>query len=261
MSVAHLESIIWVDGWSALRPQALVRTLFEGEQGPEVVNEPLSRVRNRRAFEPSVAGYRGFPTRSVSIKHLELKDLYVSKPLCDELPRSFTQVRDLARQDIFAGTQNNQKFLIPAVLLIEALWLWSARATTQIMVPGSLDSQVGRVSKTNEIVLNRNLVSLRYGVTELRRCAWLAQCEDARRSWSSVCTFAHRSRLSLELPEARLTAWAWGIDVPSGLLVAELDRVGIHFDLPNPAATLRIGTARRPIPTESEPTTGYVTFL
>jgi hypothetical protein len=252
-------TVLWLDGWAATRPKALVRTLYWAEGSVETVNEPLASVRKRRAFEPSTAIFASYSSRSLKLRRLPLGDLYPVS-LSRVLPASFGTLRDSGHV-VFRADHRGSRLLIPAVLLIEALFLYSSSVTRQITVPGSADLYVGHVAPSNQIAVNRALIGRTRNTTTLRRLAWMAQCEDARRSWSSVLTYAHQGRLSLDPPEARLSGWAWGIELPAGLLVADFNGLTVDFNLPHPEATLRVGTSTVPIPPPAQRSKGFPSFL
>jgi hypothetical protein len=251
--------VLWVDGWAALRPKAQVRTLYWSDVGAEAVGEPLACVCKRRAFEPGAAVFASYSSSSLKVRHIPLGEMYPVS-LSRVFPASFGLLRN-STHVVFRADYRGHRLLIPAVLLIEALFLYSSAATRQITVPGSADLYVGHAMPSNEIAINRALVGRIRNTTALRRLAWMAQCEDARRSWSSVLTYAHQGRLSLDPPEARLSGWAWVVQLPAGLLVAEFNGLTVDFNLPHPEATLRVGTSTVPIPPAPQPTKGFPSFL
>lgn len=259
MKTDSQRSVLWVDGWAATRPKALVRTMYWAEGSVETVNEPLASVRKRRAFEPSAAPFASYNSRSLKVRHLALCTLYpVSLPRV--FPASFGTLRNSGHV-VFRADHRGHRLLIPAVLLIEALFLYSSPATRQITVPGSADLYVGHVAPSNQIAVNRALIGRTRNTTALRRLAWMAQCDDARRSWSSVLTHAHQGRLSLDPPEARISGFAWVVELPTGLLVADFNGLTVDFNLPHPEATLRVGASTVPIPPPVQPTKGFPSFL
>jgi hypothetical protein len=251
--------VLWVDGWAALRPKVLVRTLYWSDGGAEAVGEPLACVRKRRAFEPGAAAFASYNTRCLRVRHLPLGEIYPVS-LSRVFPPSFGVLRN-STHVVFRADHRGHRLLIPAVLLIEALFLYSSAATRQITVPGSADLYVGHAMPSNEIAINRALVGRVRNTTALRRLAWMAQCEDARRSWSSVLTYAHQCRLSLDPPAARLSGWAWVVELPAGLLVADFNGLTVDFDLPHPEATLRVGTSTVSIPPAPQRSRGLPSFL
>src|SRR5690606_12914496 len=103
-----------------------------------------------------------------------------------------------------AVEQDGLRILIPALLLIRVLWLWSHRSTSVLLEPGSADAHIGRAMEAGRIFADPVILSSNTTRTELQRIAWIATREDARRSWSSVRTCAEIGRLSLELPDAVL---------------------------------------------------------
>lgn len=252
-------TVLWVDGWAALRPKALVRTLYWRDGAVEAVGEPLACVRKRRAFEPGAAVFASYSSRSLKVQHLPLGELYPVS-LSRVFPVALGTLRKSAHV-VFRADHDGNRLLIPAVLLIEALFLYSSAATRQITVPGSADLYVGHAMPSNEIAINRAMVGRTRNTTALRRFAWMAQCEDARRSWSSVLTYAHQGHLSLDPPEARLSGWAWVVELPAGLLVADFNGLTVDYNLPYPDATLRVGTSTVPIPPAPQPSKGLPSFL
>ena len=141
MSEGSARTVLWVDGWSALRPKVLVRTLYSSERGIDAASEPLANVRKRRAFEPGAAVFARCKSRMVKVKHLHLVDLYPVS-LSRVLPTSSDIPRDSAHV-VFRADHRGNRLLIPAVLLIEALFLYSSAATRQITVPGVRTSTSG----------------------------------------------------------------------------------------------------------------------
>lgn len=253
--------LVWVDRWGTLQPTPYLRALHGAGRASDAVDEPLSTVIRRRAFEPSSGPYRGLPGCSVEIHHLDLQDVFATKLNRRSLPPPLARLICSSRHDIFLATERGMTFLIPAILLIETLWLWSARAAAHLMVPGSVDMHVGRLDSSNEMLISRALVGSASSNTALRRVAWLSQCDDARCSWSSVLTHALNGRISVEMPRVRLSGWAWAVETTSGLLVSDFNGVELDYDLPEPGALLRIGASRVRIPSEPAQSTGFMSFM
>lgn len=257
--MTDLETLVWVDGVDSTCTPPELRCLSQGRDGLSQVRCPMNAVRRRRAFEPSHALFNALPSRSVRF-HVDLADLRVAGRLGTMLPKSLARLRATAHR-LFIAEDSNPPLLIPAVLLIEALWMWSERAARQLMIPGSLDLMVGRVTADGRSRVASAMLSPERGPTELRRVAWLGQDDTARQSWESVYTHAIQGRVALDMPRARLKGWAWGVELTHGMLVAEFDALVLEFELPTPGAKLQLGRLEIQVPPAPEPAKGLPTFL
>jgi len=257
--VNPLDALVWVDGVDSTCTPPLLRCLSRGEKGLSQVLCPFGDIRKRRALEPSDRLFSALPTRSVKF-NIDLAELRVAGRLDSWLPESLARLRETSHR-IFAANESSPRLLIPAILLIEAIWLWSERAARQLMVPSGIDLMVGRMTAAGSSRISPEMVSPEHSVTELRRVAWLSQDTTARLSWASVYTNAVQGRVALDLPNARLRGWAWGVELPRGVLVAEFDGLALDIDLPNPESRLQVGHAEIRVPPASEPAKGLPTFL
>jgi hypothetical protein len=194
--------------------------------------------------------------------NLQVKDVQVGRldrliDPGDVFPRALAPFRQAAH-DIFVVHSAGHKLLIPSILLIHLLWLWSPRAALRIAIPASADALIGSTSVEGAYHVDPSLLGQNRSAMELRRAAWLAQCADARESWCSVHSYALRGRLNIDLPSASLSAWAWGIEMEAGFLVAELHAAVLSFKLPSPSALLRVGERKFSIPEEPIRRPGYI---
>lgn len=249
---------VWVLGFRPERTPPTLRVLEESEKGFIGRECTLGSIVKRRAFEPSASLFADFPTRSFRLD-VDLQLLEPVVALKDVFPRRLARLHTSSHQIFIARVQDS--VILPAILLIEALWLWSSRAAERLLVPGALDTCVGRVGKDHTSHVASKMISPERGITELRRVAWLSQDSSARCSWDSVLTHALKGWVGMTLPKARIRAWAWGAELPAGILVAEIDAVTIDHDLPQPGAKLRIGKTLRDIPRPQLPATGLPSFL
>lgn len=130
------------------------------------------------------------------------------------------------------------------------------------MTPNSLAVYLQRADLGEQLTVEATgaLLQLGRSDTSLRRLSWLAQCQDARASWSSVLTSAHQGTLSLRLPTASLEAWAWGVELPTGLLVAELSAASLRFELPQEGCEVKLGQALLRCPAAPRRLSGLVSF-
>lgn len=247
----------WIAGWHCLQPTPLLRTLEIS--GCTVVTgaAPLRPAAQLRCFEPGAPVFERFPSDNRQFKDIRIERLDRLIEPGDVFPRVLAPLQR-ATHDIFVIHSAGQKLLIPAILLIHLLWLWSPRAAPKLVVPGSADALIGSTSVDGVYHVDPSLLGANRSATELRRAAWLAQCADARASWCSVHSYALRGRLNIDLPSASLSGWAWGVEMETGFLVAELHAAVLSFELPSPSALLRVGERRFPIPEEPIRRPGYV---
>ena len=228
---------MWVNGW--LRTSRGFELQVLKRQGSSWGSEiqPLHWATSGRVLEPSSEPYARYPSSNIYLKETSLTLIHRLLVPGEVFPRLFDPACRTGH-DIFAVEQDGLRILIPALLLIRLLWLWSARAASALLMPGSADIHVGRATDANEVYASSSILSANATGTELRRIAWIATHEDARRSWSSVLTHAELGRLSLTLPEAKLSAWVWGVELRAGLLACELNAPVLT--LPEPPTNLRV---------------------
>jgi hypothetical protein len=140
--------------------------------------------------------------------------------------------------------------------------MWNPSAMDALLTPNSLAVYLRHIddAEGSRIEVSGTLARVGGGDTGLRRLSWLAQCADAQASWSSVLTFAHDGALRLRLPRASLEAWAWGIELPTGTLVAELSAVSLSFELPQEGCRVQLGIASHRCPPVHQRRPGMVSF-
>jgi hypothetical protein len=245
-------------GFRPERTPPTLRVLEEDDDGFKERECPLGNNVKQRAFEPASSLFAGFSSRDFRLD-VDLGSLEPAIAVKDVLPRRLARLHP-SRHQLFIA-RGEDTIILPAILLIEALWLWSSRAIDHLLVPGALDTCVGRIASDDTSHIASEMISPERGITELRRVAWLSQDPSARRSWDSVLTHALSGWVGMTPPQARLRAWAWGVELPAGTLVAEIDAVTIEHDLPQPAAKLRIGKTLRSIPRPPLPAVGLPSFL
>lgn len=196
-----------------------------------------------RAYEPSITPLKHLPTANVRLEVENLSSLSVLlKP--GNLIRKLVPHASRTRHAIFVVEQEENRVFIPAMLFIRALWLWSFDAGSALMTPNSVDLYVGRSkpqSGTGDFFASPVMASSQPSAMVIRRLMWLAQCADARLSWSNVLINAHLGELGLILPKAGFGAWAWGVQLEEGLLACELLSPQLSIQLPNENASMRVG--------------------
>lgn len=252
----------WIDGWE-FAPDGLklcVLRHVSGRWRKESV-APWS-ILNGRVFEPSIRKLAGNATSTVPF---EVEDLSQLKRLLapGELAKKLVPDALATKHSIFVVEMMGTVVYIPAMLLMRELWGWSSRAFELLMAANSIDMHVGVVStnsQSREIGASIELASGQPSDTALRRVAWLAQCEDARRSWSSVVVQAHKGQLDLLLPRASLSGWAWGIRLAEGVLACELNSTWLQFDLPCPDVRVRVARTSYACPSQPNRRTGFTSF-
>ena len=103
---------------------------------------PLSPVRpspprpQLRCFEPGAPIFARFPSNNLQFKDLQIERLDRLIDPGDVFPRTLAPFRRVAH-DIFVVSSAGQKLLIPAILLIHLLWLWSPRAALKLALRGA----------------------------------------------------------------------------------------------------------------------------
>jgi len=253
----------WVNNWVRTR-QGWMLGAFVRDNG-EWVRERLPAswlLERHRVFEPSARPYAQRPSRTF---HLHVPNLSQLSPLLRPGSQLVAQVPAArrTRHALYVAPEKERPALLPAVLLLRALWAWTDGALKALMTPSGLALYLRRVSTPGGLAVEASgaLADVGDSDTSLRRLCWLAQCADAQASWASVLTAAHAGDIRLRLPRASLEAWAWGVEVASGTLVAELSSVSLHFDLPEEGCEVRLGQAIRrcPLPQQLRPG-GLVSF-
>jgi hypothetical protein len=213
-----------------------------------------------RAFEPSSPELRNLATENCSF---DIPDLSALSPLIEprELLGGMLPGAQSTQHAIYAVENHSDRIYIPAFLLIDRLWLWSAQALKALLTPNSLEIYLGQPTQGKfglEVMASPELTSNSPSQDALQRIAWLSQSDDARRSWRSVLTNAFQSRMDLTLPRARLKGWLWGVRLPHGLLACELASVELHVDLPVANIRLRIGGTTKRGPSRATLLSGVI---
>lgn len=252
----------WLNGWQRTSCGWALESVVRQGSAWEVRLLPASwLVPNKRLFEPSARPFAG--TRSRSFR-LHVPDLTRLSPLLEpgRLMAALVPPARRTRQAIYAVATEGERVYLPGALLLRELWSWSPVAVDALLTPNSLALYLRRIDDAQEgrVEASGPLAHAGGSDTGLRRVSWLAQCADAQASWSSVLTFAHVGALSMRLPRASLEAWAWGIELPTGTLVAELSSVSLSFDLPQEGCRVQLGRASHRCPPNPERRSGLVSF-
>jgi hypothetical protein len=253
---------LWVNGWVSARTGWALRLVQrDGHRWAESLASPTWML-GERAFEPSLKPLDRCPTGNIQVSVDDLSRVSALVNPGELVGRLIPPARTTDHM-VFVVETPTKRVYLPAMLLIQELWLWSKAAARVLLTPNGVDVHVGRPAERGGVVecsSSRLLASIQPSDTALRRLAWLSQCEDARHSWSSVLTLAHRGVLGMSLPRAHFSSWAWGIDVGTGLLACELMSTNLRFDLPHSNAAVRIGRALHELPPESPPRDGLMTY-
>jgi hypothetical protein len=243
-------NIAWMDSWVWDSGALQVRVLRKiGTDWGHFVAPP-GELLGARAFEPSSPELQHLGTENISF---DIHDLSVLSPLIEprELLGAMLPGGQSTQHAIYALENQCQRIYIPAFLLIDRLWLWSAQALKALLTPNSLEIYLGQPTQGkigSEVIASSELMSHSPSQDAVQRIAWLSQSDDARRSWRSVLANAVQSRMDLTLPRARLKGWLWGVRLPQGLLACELASVELHVELPVADIRLRLGGTRKPGP-------------
>jgi len=262
LDIGEVPALVWLWGWRrsarGLRLEAVVQ-----RHGKSVTTTaPAALLMDMpRAFEPSSRPFAGVRTDSVRVQVDDLSQLsHVMRP--GRLVGSQIPQAKRGRQAIFAAEFEGSVAYIPASLLLRELWLWSRPALYALFTPNVLDIYLSCSSGTDGVVVEAGgpLTRAASSDTGLRRLSWLAQCPDARASWSSVLSCAHAGAISLKLPRASLRAWGWGIKLRHGILVAELSSVSIGFELPAEGGRIQLGQRTLNCPKAQPRRTGLVSY-
>ena len=205
---------------------------------------PAERTLKVRAFEPSTPNVKSLGTES---RRFEIRNLADLSPLVEPRELLGPMLPGAALSDrhaIYVAQTDTKPLYLPALLLIERLWLWSREALKAIFIPNSLDVLLGAPAATDDgiqVTIDPRLASRTPSDTALRAIAWLTQSPHARASWSSVLANAYSNRIDLVLPHASMSGWAWGLELPSGYLACELLSLQLNFELTEPLPQFRIG--------------------
>ena len=259
---AHDTDWTWLDGWRSTRAGWMLDGFARGPSGWEVRTlSPSCLLQRRRLFEPSAAPFARMPSNSV---HLKISDMSKLSPLLEpgKLIGSFVPAARRTRHAIYVTVHKGRQVYLPAALLLPLLWTWTAGALDALLTPNSLAMYLARAEREDGLHVHASgrLAHVGTSDTSLRRLSWLAQCADAQASWASVLTFAHSGELRLRLPSASLDAWAWGVELPTGLLVAELSPAPLAFELPRSKSHVLVGSVCHQCPPPPQRPTGFATF-
>lgn len=252
----------WLNGWQRSAGGWMLQAVgLEGSDwGTQLL--PASWLLERRAlFEPSAAPYARLATSSV---RLRIPDLSQLSPLLEpgNVLKSVVPPARRTRHAIYVATHEDRQIYLPAALLIPELWSWTAGCLEALLTPNSLGLYLsqGEAAEGPQVRACGLLARTGASDTGLRRLCWLAQCSDAQASWASVLTFAHDGELRLRLPRASLDAWARGVELPTGLLIAEWWAVNLSFELPKSDCTVSIGGTTQRCPPAPQRRPGFVSF-
>lgn len=256
------EDLCWLNGWQrSRRGWALEVVARQGASWGTRLLPASWLLQSGRLFEPSARPFERLPSRSFPLRVLDLTQL---SPLLESgrLIAPLVPPAGRTRQAVYAVADGEQRVYLPAALLLRELWMWSPPAMEALLTPNSLALYLQRTEGVEGVHVEAlgALACAGQSDTGLRRLCWLGQCGDAQASWSSVLTFAHDGALRLRLPRASLEAWAWGVELPTGTLVAELSAVSLSFELPQERCRVRLGRADRLSPPAPQRRTGLVTF-
>jgi hypothetical protein len=226
----------WVDGW--MRTPAGWHFQAVRRQRDSWATEliPAARMLNTRIFEPMTPTMKVIGSEN---RPFEIADLSALSPLLeprDLLGRMLPGAPLTSHHAIYVAETSAGRLYLPALLLIERLWLWSKEALRAILTPNSLDVHLGTAKPTDssiEVTADPQLVSRTPTDTALQRVAWLIQSSEARISWSSVLTSAYHGRIDLTLPTGALSGWMWGVELPSGFMACEIMSMRLHTNLWN----------------------------
>lgn len=253
---------IWLDGWRRTGQGWMLDGFARNASGWAVRTlPPLCLLQRRRLFEPSAAPFARLQSNSV---HLKIPDLSKLSPLLQpgKVIGSLVPPARHTRHAIYVAVHQGRQVYLPAALLLPLLWMWTARALDALLTPNSLAMYLSRAEREDGLHVHASgrLAQVGTSDTSLRRLSWLAQSGDAQASWGSVLTFAHSGELRLRLPRATLDVWAWGVELPTGLLVAELSPAPVGFDLPMSKCHVMVGNVIHQCPPPPQRTKGFAVF-
>lgn len=126
-------------------------------------------------------------------------------------------------QATYAVDARWERLLIPAQVLVMALFGSSADMRRALLTPSGLDRLARPESAPQKTRLNRrrtpDCLQPDRHVAEDRRLPWALQYQSARQSWASVFYSAATGRLDLKLPKATVEVVVTGISRGKDLLV------------------------------------------
>lgn len=255
--------VIWLNGWQrASRGWTLEAVVHDGSQWGTRLLPAGWLQQSGRLFEPSARPFQRLASTSFRVK---ISDLMCLSPLLNPgyLLGARIPAAGRTRQAVYVLESEGGRVFLPAALLLRELWMWSASATDALLTPNSLSLclGLGAGEQGPHVAASGALAHAGRSDTGLRRLCWLAQSADAQASWASVLTFAHEGALRMKLPRASFEAWVWGVELPAGVLVAELSAESLSFDLPQGEMKVRLGAAApRQCPPPAERRTGFLRF-
>jgi hypothetical protein len=257
---AHSSPLGWVNGWQRSAGGWSFQGLVRRDRMWEThMLQPTEFGPKRRVFEPDSAAFAHLASRSFRVR---IADLSLAAPLLhpDQLVAAHVSGARRTRHSIYTVEVEGRAVYLPALLLLQELWAWTDGAAEALLTPNSLAMSLQRDEADGQLTVRVTgpLARLGSSDTTLRRLCWLAQCEDAAASWASVLTCAHQESLNLRLPRVNLDAWAWGVELPAGTLVAELSAVSLGFELPRKDCWVQIARTRTRCPDTPERRTGLV---
>lgn len=138
---------------------------------------------------------------------------------------------------------------IPAFLMIQLLFRQSIEIASRLWVPNGAAMLCHgiREDDTMKVVAHRR-IGKKLSPAEFRTLAWLNAREDARRSYASVLRYARAGEINLDLPDFRLSAWVWGIELDCGIFCAELNGTDLHLPIGTSEILARQGSKEELIP-------------
>ena len=241
----HEPRVAWVNGWrrtdQGLRLEAVVQ---RGRDFSVERSTASLLLADSQAFSNPISSISGTAQEIIRIEVDDLsRMLSLKRPPGGLLHRALPQTR-ASNHVVFIAEGPAGTAYIPAALLIRELWLWSRDSLEALLTPGSLDLFLSGWSEhdNEEPHVGACGPFARARGPNLRRLSWLAQCADARASWSSVLTFANAETLNLQLPNASFMAWGVGVQLQRGILISKLASPRVGFTLPVEGVPMRIGT-------------------
>lgn len=256
------EPAAWLNGWQRTsRGWALESVVRRGAVWELQLLPASWLLQSSRLFEPSARPFARSRSKSFQLR---IPDLTRLSPLLEpgRLLTALVPPARHTRQAVYAAANEEQQVYLPAALLLRELWMWNPGAMDALLTPNGLALYLARIddAQGGRVEASGPLARAGGSDTGLRRLSWLAQCADAQASWSSVLTFAHTGTLRMRLPRASLEAWAWGIELPTGTLVAELSAVSLSFELPQEGCRVQLGRASHRCPPTPQRRPGLVSF-
>ena len=237
-------SVAWMNGWRRTDQGLRVEVVVQRGSDLSTERSPASLLLTEsQAFGKTLSTISGARREVIRIEVDDLsRMLSLKRPPGSLLHRALPQSR-ASNHVVFIAEGSAGTAYIPAALLIRELWLWSQDSLDALLTPGSLDLFLsGWCANDEDPHVGACGPFARARGANLRRLSWLAQCADARASWSSVLTFANAETLSLRLPKASFTAWGVGVQLQRGILISKLASPRIGFTLPVEGVSMRIGT-------------------